>query len=296
LAPRRISWSRTRRQRLAHLPTHRVLVGEQLVERARAHRLAQRQLGLAVQGLGVIADDRHRLDRVRHLERHDQVDPQRDLVGRHDLLAGDVGDLLPEVERLPLDVARTQPEDVQARAQLVDEHALAEQQHALVGLHAHALQEPLGARQGQHRLQLRVVERQRLDVERLDLKRERALPESMAARAEDPAEAAVLPHQGPLVGAELDDQQLLAQLRLLDHEVEQRVLELRREDADHLEAVAQRQHEAAREPVGAGRQCALEVAVAEPQTDLVVSDSNLEVRHVAPPFTERRPGRGSPDR
>ena len=81
----------------------------------RAHRRPQDQLRLAVQRLRVVGDHRHRLDRVDHLVRDQQVDAQRDLVAGHDFLTRDVGHLLAAVDRLPRDLARALPEHVQAR-------------------------------------------------------------------------------------------------------------------------------------------------------------------------------------
>ena len=71
---------------------------EQRVQLARADDGAQRELRLAVEGLAVVLDRGDGLQRVGHLEGHDRVQAQRHLVGGHDLLAGDVHDLLAQVD------------------------------------------------------------------------------------------------------------------------------------------------------------------------------------------------------
>jgi hypothetical protein len=54
------------------------------------------------------------------------------------------------------------------------------------------------------------------------------------------------------------------------------VIELRAEDVNDLNTVAERAEQATEQPVDTRQERPLEVAVAEPQTDLVLSDSDLD--------------------
>ena len=76
--------------RLLDLLADRVLVGQERVEFAGADHGPQRQLRLAVQRLPHVVRRADRLAGVDDAVGHDGVQPQRDLVGRHDLLTADV--------------------------------------------------------------------------------------------------------------------------------------------------------------------------------------------------------------
>jgi hypothetical protein len=63
--------------------------GQDLLQRHRRQRSARCKLNIAVQAVFMRHDFVHRRDRVDHLELGEDADPDRDLVGRQDLLALD---------------------------------------------------------------------------------------------------------------------------------------------------------------------------------------------------------------
>ena len=118
----------------AQLRVERVLGREHLVERARGHRLADRELHQPVQPR---VDVRHRRDHALRIddpaergERHAQRDA---VLGQH-LLRGDLHRLRTQVEALDLDLAARRPERVPARREPLDEPALDIEQARLVVL------------------------------------------------------------------------------------------------------------------------------------------------------------------
>ena len=121
-----------------------------------------------------------------------------------------------------------------------------------------------------------MLEYEVVHVVRLDLDLGRVLPEHMTAWPKDPAQPAVLPDQRTLVVGELDTDRLLGDLGVVDQHIEQLVLELANQPVNDLDTVGT--EVSAGHDVGTRCQESLEVAVAEPQADFMLTDTKL-VKH-----------------
>ena len=259
------------------LAGHRVLVAEERVERPRADDGAQRQLRLAVQGLAVVLDRGHGPERVGHPVGHDRVHAQRDLVGGHDLLAGDVHDLLAQVHRHDLRARDALPERVGTRGERRLVAAVAEEEAHVARLDRDRLEQGRGARQRQDGRELLVLE-ERARARRSRRRARRAAP-SRARRRPACSTSSRRPSAQTIARWWV----LRSTTRTswprrpdLHHELEVRVHEPAVADRHDLDLQAEQRVE---HPVDARLQHALERAVLEDERALVLEDLDTTQDH-----------------
>ena len=266
-------------ERLVELAGHRVLLAEERVQLPRADSGAQRQLRLPVEGLTVVLDGGHRDQGIRDLEV--TTASQRDLVRGHDLLAGDVEHLLTQLDGD--DLRRATP---------------------FQSACAPGRASPRGARRGRAgprgpprprppraeptpparpSREVGVLEERATRVDDLDPDLAEDGPQRVETRAQDRLHTAVDADDGPLVVLQVHDARLEPQLARPRDEVELRVLEPGVADRQTVDPQAQ---ERVPPPVDAGTQHALERALPEDETALVLPDPDPtnDGPHGAPSF------------
>jgi hypothetical protein len=231
----------------------------------------------------VVLDHGHGPERVGHLERHDRVHAERDLVGGHDLLAGHVEHLLAQVHRHDLRAGNALPERVGARGQRRLVPTVAEEQAHVARLDRDRLDERGRAREGQDRGQLLVLEEGAARVHDVDAHVAHRRPQRVDARLQHELQAAVRPDDGPLVGLEVHHAHLAAETARLHHELQVRVDEPAAPDRHDLRPQAEERVE---HPVDARLEDALERTVPEDERALVLEDLHTTQDHDdRPPLT-----------
>ena len=222
----------------------------------------------------MVLDGGHGPERVGHLVGHHRVHAEGDLVGGHDLLARDVHHLLAEVDRHDLRARDALPERVSTRGERRFVAAVAEEQAHVARLDRDRLEQRRGARQGQDRRDLLVLEERAAGVDHVDPQLAQRRPQRVDARPQHELEAAVRPDDRPLVGLEVHDADLVAEAARLHQQLDVRVHEPAVADRHDLDRHAQAGH-----PVDARRQHALERAVLEHERALVLEDLDTTQDH-----------------
>ena len=128
-------------------------------------------LGWLLLALHGVLDRGHGPEGIDHLEGHDRVHAERDLVRGHDLLARDVHHLLAQVHRHDLRARDAPPERVSARGERRLVATVAEEEAHVTRLDRDWLEQGERARQRQESRQLLVLDERRRARPRLDAAR-----------------------------------------------------------------------------------------------------------------------------
>jgi hypothetical protein len=220
---------------------------------------------------------------VRYAVRHQGVETQRHLVGRHDLLAGDIEDLGARVHRHDLDLGDVLPEGIAARRQRLDEVAVAEPDADVAGRDRDAFQRALDELRLDDDRQVRVREAHLAGVHDLRLHVVERRPVRAETRRQHVAESAVDPDQGALVVLKVEHHGPAVERTRLDDDIQLVVHQPRRTLRYEIDMGAMERH--IQKHVPARFQQSAELAVAEVETNFVAVDLD-ELDHDEPPRSE----------
>ena len=162
---------------------------------ASTDRGPQDKLRVAVQRLPHVVRLTERLASIDDLVGHHSVQPQSDLVGRHDLLTADIDHRLPQVDLHHLGVRRALPECVLARRQRLGVSAVDEQHADAVALDRADIQNAVRQWRTDDHLELFVAEADRPDVDDFHADLLLSRPVGKLTRRQDVAESVLDPDE-----------------------------------------------------------------------------------------------------